>query len=79
MCIGGTGRAPSRSSARSVSGRRYHPPVVKGDETLGMHLGKVLTDADHGDAKGARQRALSSWYDAIAARASFRMTEPPGL
>ena len=31
--------------------------VVKGDETLGMQLGKVLTDADHGDAKGARQRA----------------------
>ena len=31
--------------------------VVKGDETLGMQLGKVLTDADYGDAKDARQRA----------------------
>src|SRR5208282_329902 len=31
--------------------------VVKGDETLRMQLGKVLTDADYGDAKGARQRA----------------------
>jgi glutathione S-transferase len=26
-----------------------------------------------------RRSALSSWYDAIAARASFRMTEPPRL
>ena len=26
-----------------------------------------------------RRSALSSWYDGIAARASFRMTEPPGL
>lgn len=26
-----------------------------------------------------RRPALSSWYDAIAARPSFRMTEPPGL
>jgi glutathione S-transferase len=26
-----------------------------------------------------RRSALSSWYDAIAARASFRMTAPPGL
>src|ERR1700736_5469922 len=31
--------------------------VVKGDETFRMQLGKVLTDAHHGDAKGARQRA----------------------
>ena len=31
--------------------------VVKGDETLGMQLGKVLTGANDGDAKGARQRA----------------------
>src|SRR6202011_1030021 len=33
--------------------------VVKGDETFRMQLGKVLTDAHHGDAKGARQRARS--------------------
>src|SRR5262249_25484397 len=31
--------------------------VVKGDQTIGMQLGKVLTDADHGNAQGARQRA----------------------
>ena len=31
--------------------------LVKGDETLGLQLGKVLTDADRGDAKGPRQRA----------------------
>ena len=31
--------------------------VVKGDETLGMQLGKVLTNADRGDAQSARQRA----------------------
>ena len=30
--------------------------VVKGDQTLGMELGKVLTGADDSDAKGARQR-----------------------
>jgi hypothetical protein len=32
-------------------------PVVKGDEALGMQLGKVLTNADRGDAQSARQRA----------------------
>ena len=31
--------------------------VVKGDKTLSMELGKVLTGTDDGDAKGARQRA----------------------
>ena len=31
--------------------------IVKGDETLGMQLGKMLTGADHGDAKRAPQRA----------------------
>jgi len=31
--------------------------VVKGDETLRMQLGEVLTDADHGDAKDPRERA----------------------
>jgi len=30
--------------------------VVKGDETIRMQLGKVLTDADHGDAKDPRER-----------------------
>ena len=30
--------------------------VVNGDETLRMQLGKVLTDADHGDAKDPRER-----------------------
>jgi len=32
-------------------------PIGKGDETLGMQLGEVLTGADHGDAE-ARASAL---------------------
>jgi len=35
---------------------RFHRLVVKGDETLRMQLGKVLTNADHGDAKDPRER-----------------------
>ena len=31
--------------------------LVKRDETLGLQLGKVLTDADLGDAEDPRQRA----------------------
>ena len=46
-------------------------PVVKGDETLGMQLGKVLADADDGDAKGARQRA------ARQRTARFKCVEEP--
>ena len=45
--------------------------VVKRDETLGMQLGKVLTDADYGDAKGVRQRAGRQWT------ARFKCVEQP--
>jgi hypothetical protein len=55
MCIGETA-VPLRGQAlKAFRATDLTRLVVKGDETLGMQLGKVLTDADHGDAKDARQ------------------------
>lgn len=43
---------------------------------LGTALGLVETQLPVWEWR-ERRSALSNWYDAIAARASFRMTEPP--
>ena len=46
------GQAPEAFRATDFTGL-----VAESDETLGMQLGKVLTNADRGDAQSARQRA----------------------
>jgi hypothetical protein len=57
MCIRETA-VPLRGQApEAFRATDFTRLVVKGDKTLGMQLGKVLTDADDGDAKDARQRA----------------------
>ena len=50
------GQAPEAFRATDLS-----RPVIKGDETLGVQLGKVLTNANHGDANDTRQRASRQW------------------
>ena len=56
MCIRETA-VPLRGQApEAFRATDFTRLVLKGDEALRTQLGKVLTDADHGDAKGPRQR-----------------------
>jgi hypothetical protein len=57
MCIRETAMPLRGQAPEAFRATDFIRLLVKGDETLGMQLGKVLTDADHGDAKGPRQRA----------------------
>ena len=71
MCIRETA-VPLRCQApEALRATDFTCLLVKGDETLGMQLGKVLTDADYGDAKGVRQRAGRQWT------ARFKCVEEP--
>ena len=71
MCIRETA-VPLRGQApEAFRATDFTRLVVKGDETLGMQLGKVLTDTNHGDAKRERERAGRQWT------ARFERVEEP--